>query len=188
MTAHEYETWEQVQGELFKDFPQEKLDKAKDELQEGLRIFHSMCDPKDPCSPECMGTPAEVKQYVNEINEYNWNSELEGDKMNLTDLAHQCFADSKAWFPEKATDLVHQSLGLAGEAGEVANWAKKIDRGTTSLDDEGVRKAMGEEVIDVLIYALSLCAILGINPDEMWKLKRAKNQQRFGKKEDSNGK
>jgi NTP pyrophosphatase (non-canonical NTP hydrolase) len=46
---------------------------------------------------------------------------------------------------------------------------------------------MGEEVVDVLIYALSLCAILGINPEEMWKLKRAKNQLRFGKKGNGNG-
>jgi NTP pyrophosphatase (non-canonical NTP hydrolase) len=127
----------------------------------------------------------DAQDYAEVIKQHNRNTELEGDKMNLTDLAHQCYADNKAWFPEKANDLVHHALGLAGEAGEVANWIKKIDRGTHSLDAGKVRKEIGEEVVDVLIYALSLCAILGINPDEMWKVKRAFNQKRFGKKEDT---
>lgn len=104
--------------------------------------------------------------------------------MNLTDLAHQCHNDSKTWFPENADDITHHALGLGGEVGEVLNWIKKLDRGDFDLDDEGIRKEIGEEVIDVLIYALNMCALLGINPDKMYELKRAKNIRRFDKDAD----
>jgi NTP pyrophosphatase (non-canonical NTP hydrolase) len=105
--------------------------------------------------------------------------------VNLTDLAHQCFEDNKKWFPDKATDLRHHALGLAGEAGEVANWVKKVDRGTHSLDDPGVRKEIGEEAVDVMIYALSVMAILGVDPVALWDLKRAKNKRRFTKEDEA---
>lgn len=105
--------------------------------------------------------------------------DLEGYEMNLTDLAHQAYNDSRVWFPDTADDLNHHILGLCGEAGEVANIAKKIDRGTHDL--ETARKDLAEEVIDVVIYAMNICAILGIDPNKVWDLKRAKNKQRFTK-------
>lgn len=104
---------------------------------------------------------------------------LEGEDMNLLDLARQAHNDSKVWFPDNADDLQHHILGLCGEAGEVANIAKKIDRGTHDL--ESARKDLAEEVIDVVIYAMNICAILGVDPNKMWDLKRAKNKQRFTK-------
>lgn len=99
--------------------------------------------------------------------------------MDLNDLAHQCYSDNKAWFPEKANDLVHHVLGLSGESGEVANIVKKLDRGTITLDE--VRKDLAEELIDVMIYTLSAIAILGVDPNAVWDIKRAKNKQRFNK-------
>lgn len=101
--------------------------------------------------------------------------------MDLNDLAHQVYKDNKKWFPDKADDLRHHALGLAGEAGEVANWVKKIDRGTHSLEDLGVRKEIGEELVDVMIYALSAMAIIGVDPVALWDIKRAKNNNRFTK-------
>lgn len=101
--------------------------------------------------------------------------------MDLTGYAHQAHQDSKAWFPENSDDIMHHALGLGGEVGEVLNWIKKLDRGDFTLDDEGIRKEIGEEVIDVLIYALNMCALLGINPDKMYELKRTKNMRRFDK-------
>jgi NTP pyrophosphatase (non-canonical NTP hydrolase) len=98
--------------------------------------------------------------------------------MDLNDLAHQAHRDSKQWFPANAADLKHHTLGLAGEAGEVANIVKKLDRGDVSLDD--VRKDLAEEVTDVLIYAMNIFALIGVDPNVMWDLKRAKNKKRFG--------
>lgn len=97
--------------------------------------------------------------------------------MNLTELAHQAHNDSRVWFPENADDLQHHVLGLCGEAGEVANIVKKIDRGDGDL--ESARKDLAEEVIDVVIYCMNIVAILGVDPDKVWNLKRAKNKVRF---------
>lgn len=105
--------------------------------------------------------------------------ELEGDTMNLRDLAHQAHKDSKVWFPANADDLLHHVLGLCGEAGEVANIVKKMDRGDGNL--ESVRKDLAEETVDVMIYCMNVFAILGIDPVAMWDLKRAKNKARFAK-------
>jgi len=99
--------------------------------------------------------------------------------MDLNELAHQCYNDNKAWFPEKADDLRHHVLGLAGESGEVANIVKKLDRGSTTLEE--VRKELAEELIDVIIYTLSAVAIIGVDPNAIWELKRAKNKRRFAK-------
>jgi NTP pyrophosphatase (non-canonical NTP hydrolase) len=99
--------------------------------------------------------------------------------MDLNDLAHQAHRDSRQWFPANAADLKHHVLGLAGEAGEVANIVKKLDRGDMTLED--VRKDLAEEATDVLIYALNIFAIIGVDPIAMWDIKRAKNMLRFEK-------
>lgn len=99
--------------------------------------------------------------------------------MDFSEYARQAHNDSKQWFPEHATDLRHHVLGLAGESGEVANLVKKLDRGDVDLDD--IRKELAKELVDVLIYTLNACAIIGVNPDKVWDIKRAENTKRFTK-------
>lgn len=116
--------------------------------------------------------------------------------MTLQELVDEQRKKNWKWFPSKAEDLQHHVLGLCGETGEVANLIKKWDRGDFELGDSipvenpphssqfdseiTYREIIGEEVIDVLIYVLSICAILGINPDEVLEAKNEFNESRFG--------
>lgn len=97
---------------------------------------------------------------------------------DLLGLIKQCQRDSERWFPHIAKDLVHQALSLCGEAGEVANLVKKVQRGSLSILD--ARDTIGEEAVDVLIYLCMIFAILEVDPTEIYKEKRAKNELRFG--------
>lgn len=114
-------------------------------------------------------------------------------KMNLLDvLVRQCIKDSAEWFPEAAnamaTDpthrvraLVHHSLALAGEVGELANLVKKVDRGSTDITGIVFLNDAGEELVDVLIYVLNLAGILGVDLLQGYLKKRDKNVSRFAK-------
>lgn len=106
--------------------------------------------------------------------------------MTLKKLADDQHKRAWRWFPGQAEDLKHHVLGMIGEAGEVANLVKKWDRGDFDLGDirntSTYREVIGEEIIDVVIYALNICAILGINPDEVLEHKNEFNESRFGRR------
>lgn len=98
--------------------------------------------------------------------------------------------NTKRWFPNNVEDLRHMILGLVGEAGEVANLMKKLDRGDFDLDELAplgrgnvnlsYRGLIAEEVVDVLIYALNIWNALGVDPDKILKAKNEYNEWRFG--------
>ena len=102
-------------------------------------------------------------------------------------LMNQVHEDGMKWFPASQT-IPFLTLALVGETGEVANIVKKAMRGSMEMDDAihgGVRfdGPLPEEVIDVLIYLLSLMAaseFKGINWMNIWYRKRAFNEARFG--------
>jgi len=96
-------------------------------------------------------------------------------------LATVCLEDSKRWFPgETNGDLVHHTLSMAGEVGEVANIVKKIQRGDLKLSDAVVLHDLREEVVDVFIYLLNLAGILNIDLYKGFAAKRAINEKRWG--------
>jgi NTP pyrophosphatase (non-canonical NTP hydrolase) len=100
--------------------------------------------------------------------------------MSLTDIAIQCIADSKRWFPEHAEDVGYLALCMAGEVGEFANLVKKGIRGTHSLNDDEFRRAMAFELTDVFIYLMNLAAVMDIDLGRIYQIKREYNEQRFG--------
>lgn len=100
----------------------------------------------------------------------------------LFKLSQQAHADSQRWFPEKANDVVHMSLGLAGEAGEVANIVKKLDRGDLSISDANTRYKLMMELTDVQTYLLAIAGMIGLDLDKSIQHVRAQNEQRFGNK------
>lgn len=94
--------------------------------------------------------------------------------MDLDTYAEQ--ARQTAVYPNAgtgATDaLAYATLGLAGEAGELANKVKKILRGDPRGWD--TREAMISELGDVLWYVAALAGELGISLDDVATLNLAK--------------
>jgi NTP pyrophosphatase (non-canonical NTP hydrolase) len=79
---------------------------------------------------------------------------------------YQARSRRTAEYPREAW-LAYPALGLSGEAGEVAEHAKKAIR-----DDEGKvtderRAAMAKELGDVLWYVAQLASELGLDLDEI---------------------
>jgi len=62
---------------------------------------------------------------------------------------------------------IFASNALAGECGEVCNKVKKWYGGGTNPDTNDVHKLdIVEELVDVFIYRVLLCASLGYGPDD----------------------
>ena len=112
----------------------------------------------------------------------------------LADLQQQATRNSMRWFPElhargRWEQIVHQALGLAGEAGEVANAVKKLNR----LDAETVFQALAfggehadqltglaDELADVFTYTLNLATLLGVDLESRFQAKQAVCEHRWG--------
>jgi NTP pyrophosphatase (non-canonical NTP hydrolase) len=99
--------------------------------------------------------------------------------MELSD--YQQRSRQTAEYPREAW-LAYPALGLAGEAGEVAEHAKKAIR-----DDAGVitgerRSAMAKELGDVLWYVAQLASELDLDLDEIasGNLEKLLSRQRRG--------
>jgi NTP pyrophosphatase (non-canonical NTP hydrolase) len=84
--------------------------------------------------------------------------------MDLSEYQRQ--SRRTAEYPREAW-LAYPALGLAGEAGEVAEHAKKAirDDGGTISDER--RAAMAKELGDVLWYVAQLASELGLDLDEI---------------------
>lgn len=65
------------------------------------------------------------------------------------------------------TWLAYPALGLAGEAGEVAEHAKKAIRDDAGKVSDERRAAMSKELGDVLWYVAQLATELGLDLDEI---------------------
>lgn len=76
---------------------------------------------------------------------------------------YQAAAHETAVYPEDRA-LEYVALGLAGEAGEVANKIKKLIR---DGDDQGKRDTIAKELGDVLWYVSELATVLGADLNEV---------------------
>lgn len=72
--------------------------------------------------------------------------------------------------------ISYVTLGLLGEAGEIANKFKKVLRGDLTLAD--AKPALVDELGDVLWYLTRLAAELGVSIDELQKANTAKLMSR----------
>lgn len=75
--------------------------------------------------------------------------------MNFED--YQSEASQTALYPRRMENLEYPTLGLAGEAGEVANIVKKIQRDHGGVINDETRLKLKDELGDVLWY-ISACA------------------------------
>lgn len=79
---------------------------------------------------------------------------------------YQDKATSLATYPDVGSNMVYPALGLAGEAGEVAEKIKKQWRNLGNMDgkklSENDRNAIVKEIGDVLWYAAALAKEIGV--------------------------
>lgn len=102
------------------------------------------------------------------------------EMLDLNAMLNEMREDTIRWFGEgMQNNLTVMVLGLVGEAGEVADILKKIQRGSKTMED--VLPDLKTELIDVFHYWLLIVGMLNIDIAEVYAEKRAYNEQRFGK-------
>lgn len=101
------------------------------------------------------------------------------DKHVLVEMALQCVADSKRWFPNVTDSIPHHTLAMAGEVGEFANIVKKIERGDLDIHDAATRNKLAMELTDVMVYLLNIAGLLRINLAVTYDVVRKHNEKRF---------
>lgn len=72
-----------------------------------------------------------------------------------------------ALYPNAGKNFVYPTLGLAGEAGEVADKLKKTIRDDDGVLTEEKRREVGKELGDVLWYAAQIASELDLSLDEV---------------------
>jgi NTP pyrophosphatase (non-canonical NTP hydrolase) len=99
--------------------------------------------------------------------------------MELSDYQRQ--SRRTAEYPREAW-LAYPALGLAGEAGEVAEHAKKAIRDDAGKVSDERRAAMSKELGDVLWYVAQLASELGLDLDDIaaQNLEKLFSRQRRG--------
>ncbi len=76
-------------------------------------------------------------------------------------------------------NLIYNVLAMTGEAGEVANEAKKIWRDGWSQER---MDSVAEELVDTVVYLMKVLIVTGIDFDKAWDIKFSKLQQVWDKK------
>lgn len=99
--------------------------------------------------------------------------------MNFSE--YQEAASATALYPRRLGNLEYPTLGLAGEAGEVANIVKKIQRDFAGEINDTIRAKLKDELGDVLWYISACADELGLTLDEIAAFNVEKLAKRHGK-------
>jgi NTP pyrophosphatase (non-canonical NTP hydrolase) len=83
-----------------------------------------------------------------------------------------------AIYPNRGTNFTYPALGLAGEAGEVADKLKKVIRDNDGILTDAVRDAVASELGDVLWYVSVLASEINYSLDEIMAKNLAKLNSR----------
>ena len=81
--------------------------------------------------------------------------------------SYQDAARKTAAYPDVGCNLIYPTLGLTGEAGEVADKVKKVIRDRGGVFDADTRDAIKLELGDVLWYVAQLASELGYDLNEV---------------------
>lgn len=104
----------------------------------------------------------------------------------LDEWPRECFEAQERWLPANKLDqephskewyLVHFAMGLAGEAGESLEAAKKVHNNRWSYDK--AKFNLEGELADVFMYLFDLCHILDLEPSTIIRKKMEYNNGRF---------
>lgn len=99
--------------------------------------------------------------------------------MNFED--YQKAAGVTALYPRRLENLEYPTLGLAGEAGEVANIVKKIQRDFGGEITVETRAKLKDELGDVLWYISACADELGLTLEEIAEFNVEKLAKRHNK-------
>ena len=99
----------------------------------------------------------------------------------MTFEEYQSEASATALYPRRMQNLEYPTLGLAGEAGEVANIVKKIQRDHNGVLTDEVRGKLKDELGDVLWYISACADELGLTLDEIAAFNVNKLAKRHGR-------
>ena len=83
--------------------------------------------------------------------------------MDLAD--YQARSRATAVYPDAGSNLLYPTLGLCGEAGEVAEKIKKMVRDDGGVLSDERRDALAKELGDVLWYVAQLASEAGLDLD-----------------------
>ncbi len=72
-----------------------------------------------------------------------------------------------AKYPDLGHNFVYPTLGLAGEAGEVAEKIKKVLRDKGGVIDEETKQLIAKELGDVLWYVAQIATELGLSLEDV---------------------
>jgi NTP pyrophosphatase (non-canonical NTP hydrolase) len=84
----------------------------------------------------------------------------------MTFEQYQKQARTTALYPNVGSNFVYPTLGLVGEAGEVAEKVKKVLRDSGGIMDDERKSQIRKELGDVLWYIAQLCTELGFTMDD----------------------
>lgn len=91
--------------------------------------------------------------------------------MEISDLnSYQQFALTTAIYPDRGNNLIYPTLGLVGEAGEVAEKVKKVIRDDGGVLNETNKAKIALELSDVCWYMATLASELGISLSEIFNM------------------
>lgn len=80
---------------------------------------------------------------------------------------YQQLARKTAVYPKIGENFIYPTLGLVGEAGEIAEKIKKVIRDNNEVLDEERKQMLKKELGDVLWYLAQLSTELGLSLDEV---------------------
>ncbi len=81
--------------------------------------------------------------------------------------AYQDAARQTALYPDAGSNPIYPTLGLTGEAGEVADKVKKVLRDRDGHFDDQIRAEIALELGDVLWYVAQLASEMGYDLEEV---------------------
>ena len=90
---------------------------------------------------------------------------------------YQAAAHATAIYPQEVA-LAYVTMGLVGEAGEIANKVKKIYRDHCGILSENDRNEISKEIGDVIWYVSELATVIGVSLGDVAANNIAKLQSR----------
>jgi len=78
---------------------------------------------------------------------------------------YQKISRTTAIYPNVGQNFIYPTLGLTGEAGEVAEKIKKVIRDNNGVMDDAARQSINKELGDVLWYVAQLATELNLTLD-----------------------